>query len=322
MSSIEEFKKSYKFHEETLSYFELVKEAGFGSYMDQPSVAEARLLKEKVSQKFSGEVEFEEKHIKEYFVPLRGGSKIPVTSYRSKNCNLVVKPPILIYFHGGGNVVGSRKTHDAICRIISRDSPCVVVNVEYRLAPEHKFPANNDDAVCVLRWVMQNKALLGTVNECHVGVGGDSAGGRLAAVVCHELPDINFQVLIYPSVDRSKVYPTHEEFKDFPGLSKEMIDWFNEKYFREDENLSDTRISPILRENFQVLPPALFIVAEFDALRDSVRAYYEKMKKAGVSAQLYTVKGVLHGFFNMPGHFKECSKIALEKICKFITTNS
>eukprot|EP00105_Crassostrea_gigas_P041664 XP_019925812.1 PREDICTED: AB hydrolase superfamily protein C1039.03 isoform X3 [Crassostrea gigas] len=318
--SFDKFKPKYKIHEETENYFKLRAEAGAKPY-DQLTVEEAREGNVANAKRFAGTTEFEGT-VKEFTVPTKHCSDgIPITVYRSKHCDLCVAPSVFVYFHGGGNVVGCRQTVDTICRIFSRDAPCVVVNVEYRLAPEHRWPANHEDATCVVRWVKMNKSLLGATNESTVGVGGDSAGARLAATVCHDLPEIDYQVLVYPSVDLRRNYKSAEEFAEMPGLTKKMVDWFMDHYI-DRSDLDNARASPLLHTNFNTLPPALIIIAELDALRDEGIAYHEKLKEAGVKSQIFTVKGVTHGFFHLPGHFKECCLRAHEKVSKFIKVHS
>ncbi|XP_034324464.1 ethyl acetate hydrolase isoform X4 [Magallana gigas] len=318
--SFDKFKPKYKIHEETENYFKLRAEAGAKPY-DQLTVEEAREGNVANAKRFAGTTEFEGT-VKEFTVPTKHCSDgIPITVYRSKHCDLCVAPSVFVYFHGGGNVVGCRQTVDTICRIFSRDAPCVVVNVEYRLAPEHRWPANHEDATCVVRWVKMNKSLLGATNESTVGVGGDSAGARLAATVCHDLPEIDYQVLVYPNVDLRRNYKSAEEFAEMPGLTKKMVDWFMDHYI-DRSDLDNARASPLLHTNFNTLPPALIIIAELDALRDEGIAYHEKLKEAGVKSQIFTVKGVTHGFFHLPGHFKECCLRAHEKVSKFIKTHS
>ncbi|XP_061173957.1 ethyl acetate hydrolase-like isoform X1 [Saccostrea echinata] len=318
--SFDKFKPKYKIHAETENYFKIRAEVGAKPY-DQLTVEEAREGNIANAKRFAGTTEFEGT-VKEFTVPSKQCSDgIPITVYRSKQCDLCVAPSVFVYFHGGGNVVGCRQTVDIICRIFSRDAPCVVVNVEYRLAPEHKWPANHEDAVCVVRWVKMNKGLLGAVNESTVGVGGDSAGGRMAAMVCHELHEIDYQVLVYPSVDLRRNYKSSEEFAEMPGLTKKMVDWFTEKYI-DEKDITNPKASPILQKTFRGLPPALIFLAELDQNRDQGYAYHEKLKEAGVKSQLFTVKGVTHGFFHLPGHFEECCRRAHEKVCKFIKAHS
>ncbi|XP_071161591.1 ethyl acetate hydrolase-like [Mytilus galloprovincialis] len=320
--ALNDLKKKYKVHEETESYFKLRTENGNNKpYYEMSNFDEARIQKEEIAKQFGGEVEFEGS-VKDFTVPspyVKDGVRITV--YRSKNCALVVAPSVFVYFHGGGNVVGSRKTVDTVCKIFSRDAPCVVVNVEYRCGPEHKYPANHEDAVCVVRWVKMNKGLIGAVNESTVGVGGDSAGGRLAASVCHEEYNINYQVLVYPSLDYRRKFNSDKEFEKGPVLSSEVLQWFNRNYINEAD-FEKPRASPLLYKSFNKCPPALIIMAELDMNRDHGYAYHEKLKEAGVKSQTFTVKGVTHGFFVMPGHFKECCQRAHEKVSKFIKANS
>ncbi|XP_062593610.1 ethyl acetate hydrolase-like isoform X5 [Saccostrea cucullata] len=318
--SFDKFKPKYKIHAETENYFKLRAEAGAKPY-DQLTVEEAREGNIANAKRFAGTTEFEGT-VKEFTVPSKQCSDgIPITVYRSKQCDLCVAPSVFVYFHGGGNVVGCRQTVDIICRIFSRDAPCVVVNVEYRLAPEHKWPANHEDAICVVRWVKMNKGLLGASSESNIGVGGNSAGGQTAAMVCHYVEGIEYQVLVYPSVDLRRNYKSAEEFAEMPGLTKKMVDWFMDQYIDRSE-MGNARASPLLQTNFNTLPPALVIIAELDALRDEGIAYHEKLKEAGVKSQIFTVKGVTHGFFHLPGHFEECCRRAHEKVCKFIKAHS
>ncbi|KAK3092702.1 hypothetical protein FSP39_006173 [Pinctada imbricata] len=325
--SCDYLKDKYKVHEETECYFKLRAEAGTKSY-EQLCIEDAREGNVNNAKRFGGNIEFDG-YIKEFSVPAVQSKdlekySIPVTVYRSKACDMVVAPSVFVYFHGGGNCVGSRQSVDSICKIFSRDAPCVVVNVEYRLAPEHKWPANQEDAKSAVRWVMMNKGLIGAVNESTVGVGGDSAGGRLAAMVCHELRGIKYQVLVYPSVDlKREGYQSVTEFCDAPGLTMGMVDWFMGHYIDPSE-YTNPKASPLYHTDteFAKLPPALIVLAELDQLRDMGYAYHEKLKKNGVKSQTHTVKGVTHGFFHLPEQFKECCLRAHEKVAKFIKANS
>ncbi|KAL5009000.1 hypothetical protein ScPMuIL_014581 [Solemya velum] len=315
-----DLKEKYKVHAETLEYVQIRSEANVKPY-DELSVEEAREASLKVVQLFAGNIEFDGT-VKEFPVPsIHCTDGIPVTVYRSKTCDSVVAPSVFVYFHGGGNVIGSRKAVDVICRYFSDKAPCVVVNVEYRLAPEYKFPANHEDAKSVLRWLKESLIFTGAVNESTIGVGGDSAGGRIAATACHEVKNISYQVLIYPNVDMRFDYDSVREFENGPVLSKEQLDWFISHYLPESER-ENPRASPILQPKFDHLPPALFIVAELDPLRDMSYAYSEKLKKAGVPTTVFPVKGVTHGFFHLPGHFKDCCDRAHLKVANFIKTHS
>lgn len=318
---MKEFSEKYKLHAETVSFLK----AKSDSETPPPeglSVEEVRQGALKDAELYAGPVEFEGIE-REFLVPsIYNKDGVPITAYRAKSCDMVVSPPVVVYFHGGGNTVGCRKTHESVCKILSREAPCVVVNVEYRLAPEHPFPADHDDAKCAVRWVAMNKSLVGGVNNSVVGVCGDSAGARIAATVSHELSSsLGFSVLVYPQVSFEKEYKSVEEFSHGPCITKARLDWYRDNYITE-KDFGKPRASPLCFKDFSNLPPTLFIVAELDPLRDGCYEYYEKLKKAGVKGQILTMKGVPHGFWKYPGHFVENCRRAHEKAAKFIKAHS
>lgn len=319
--NLEELSEKYKIHSETESFFKAQADVGAQPYHEM-SVEDARAAAERAAERYSGTVEFEGKQM-DFLVPsIYNKDGIPITAYRAKSCEMVVAPPVVVYFHGGGSTVGSRKTVESVCKILSREAPCVVVNVEYRLAPEHKYPANHDDAKCVVRWVAMNKSLVGGVNNSVVGVCGDSSGGRLAATVSHELSGtVHFAVLVYPNVNFNGHYKSTDEFENGPAISRKTLDWMYSQYITE-KDYSNPRASPLLTKDFASAPPTLVIVAELDPLRDGCYCYYEKLKQSGVKAQIMTIKGVPHGFWKFPGHFKENCNRAHEKAAKFIKSHS
>lgn len=208
--------------------------------------------------------------------------------------------PILVYFHGGGWVAGDLETHDHLCRMLCAGSGCLVISIDYRLAPEHRFPAAVDDSVMAYEWVVENASSLGG-DPTRIAVGGDSAGGNLSAVVClverdrgGRQPD--FQLLIYPGTDMTMSQPSIEENAEGYLLEKEQIAWFLDHYLPEREDRLDPRASPLRAESHEELAPALVISAEFDPLRDESTAYVEKLQAAGVSAELSEYKGAIHAF--------------------------
>lgn len=286
------------------------------------TIEEARDAGLRTSKLFAGSIDFDGV-IREINIPSENVKDgIPVTVYKPSSCG--TSPSILVYLHGGGNCLGSRASHDTICRLLGRDAGCVVANVEYRLAPEFKFPSNHEDVLCAVQWVKTHKEDLGGSDNSTVGVCGDSAGGRLAAVVCHEERGIDYQILVYPNVDSSHASPSHQEFVRGPGLTKDVISWFMDLYFENFEDRLSLRGSPIKNDmkSFTNLPPALHIVAELDPLRDNAILYHEKMKSAGVKSEMVLVPGVVHAYFTYPGHFKESSKAPNEKIVQFIKEHS
>jgi acetyl esterase len=212
--------------------------------------------------------------------------------------------PGLVYFHGGGFVVGSIESHDRVCRALAHQASVVVVSVDYRLAPEHPFPAAPRDAIAVTRWILANADAL-CMDAGRVAVGGDSAGGNLAAVVAQALRDEPrrpaFQLLVYPATDLTRSMPSHALFPESYFLSKAATDWYLANYVRDPRDTTDPVASPLFAADLSRLPPALVIVAGFDPLRDEGRAYAEKMRTAGVEVELDCTEGQMHGFLMFGG---------------------
>jgi acetyl esterase len=208
--------------------------------------------------------------------------------------------PTLIFFHGGGFVIGSIDTHDGLCRMFANLSGCSVISVEYRLAPEHKFPAAVEDAFAAASWVETNAAQLG-VDANRLAVGGDSAGGTLAAVVSQMArdkgtPNLAFQMLLFPATDISADTNSRRAFATDYFLDARDIDWFFRHYLGAEADRADPKASPLLAENFAGLPPAYVMVAEFDPLHDEGVAYAEKLRAAGVAVTLDDRPAMVHDF--------------------------
>ena len=215
------------------------------------------------------------------------------------------KSPALIYFHGGGWVVGGLDSHDGICRWLCARSGCVLISTDYRMAPEHKFPAAVEDCLATTEWVVSNAAELG-IDGTRVAVGGDSAGGNLAAVVsqlAHQSggPEIAYQLLIYPATDMTMSEPSHQELAQGYRLTKPLMEWFINHYLNNDSERTDPKASPMLNEISNGLPPALVITAGFDPLRDEGIIYADKLAAAGVETTHICYDGMIHGFFGMGG---------------------
>ena len=209
--------------------------------------------------------------------------------------------PLVVYLHGGGWVVGDLDTHDHICRTIARNAGMAVLSVDYRLAPEHKFPAALDDAQSATEWAFKNADSLG-VDPGRMAIAGDSAGGNLAAVVAQRrVVPLKYQVLIYPAVDMSMKLPSIETNADGPTLTKKMMQWFIDHYLRHEGDKLDVAASPILAsdEVLSSVPPALVITSEFDPLCDDGEEYGKRLAKNGVNASVVRFNGTLHGFFSM-----------------------
>ncbi len=217
---------------------------------------------------------------------------IPVRTYRPKDAGSGL--PILVHYHGGGWVIGDLDTHDHVCRELCVGAGCLVVAVDYRLAPEARFPAAVDDAWAALQWVAANARRLG----------GDSAGGNLAAVMSILArdaggPQLAFQLLVYPAVDMNFSRPSIDENADGYVLTRDHMIWFRGHYLRSEADRDDFRASPLLASDHAGLPPALVITAEFDPLRDEGRDYAETLQAAGVPATLANHEGQIHVFFQL-----------------------
>ena len=211
--------------------------------------------------------------------------------------------PALIYYHGGGFVIGNLDTHDSTCRRLANKSRCLVIAIDYRLAPEHPFPAPIDDGVAAFRYIRDNAASFGA-DATRLAVGGDSAGGAIAAVVCQACRDAGekmpaFQMLIYPATDSSKQSRSRREFAEGYFLTKDLIDWFWKAYVPATTDLGDLRLSPLLARDFLNLPPAFVLTAGYDPLRDEGRAYADRLIDAGVKTTYVNYPGTIHGFFSL-----------------------
>jgi acetyl esterase len=211
--------------------------------------------------------------------------------------------PALVYYHGGGWVIGDLDTHDVLCREIAHRSSCVVVAVDYRLGPEHRFPAAVDDCLAATRWVHAQAAALGIDASC-IALGGDSAGGNLATVTAIGLRDgggfkPRFQLLIYPGTDMRAVSPSHTSNGQGYMLTADTIAYFRGHYIAHERAWSDWRASPLLHNDLSNLPPALVITAGFDPLRDEGRQYADALSKAGVPTQYVCFERQIHGFITM-----------------------
>ena len=208
---------------------------------------------------------------------------------------------LLVFFHGGGWVIGDLNSHDGVCRSIANKSGHAVLSVDYRLAPEHKFPAAYDDCVTALKWAHENAGALG-IDKSRMAVGGDSAGGNLAAAVAlAEVVPLKFQMLIYPAVDMSMVSPSINENANAPILTKSVMAWFVNLYMNSDADRLDIKASPMVASDDQLkrMPPAIVITAQYDPLRDEGEAYGKRLVENGVSATITRYNGAFHGFFNM-----------------------
>jgi acetyl esterase/lipase len=211
--------------------------------------------------------------------------------------------PALVFFHGGGWVIGDLDSHDVVCRKLAHEGELMVVSVDYRLAPEHKFPAATDDAMAATKWVAENAEQLG-IDASRLMVGGDSAGGNLAAVVAIAArdgngPAIAGQLLIYPATDFAMTHPSHREPETSILLTHSVIKWFRDHYLNDAADVHDWRASPARATTLVGLPPAYVLTAGADPLRDEGDEYAERLEQAGVAVTYRHFPGQFHGFFTM-----------------------
>ena len=236
-------------------------------------------------------------------IPSPAGS-IPARVYTPTRLRMVNGlAPGLVFFHGGGWVIGDLDSHDVVCRKLADEGELMVVSVDYRLAPEHKFPAAVDDAIASTKWIAENAKRFG-IDAARLMVGGDSAGGNLAAVVAIAArdgngPDIAGQLLIYPAIDFAMTHPSHKEPETSILLTHSVIRWFRDHYLSGAVDVHDWRASPARATTLIGLPPAYVLTAGADPLRDEGDEYAHRLKEAGVAVTHRTFPGQFHGFFTM-----------------------
>ncbi|CAF3725595.1 unnamed protein product [Adineta steineri] len=245
-------------------------------------------------------------------------TEIPITIYTPANAN---KDKMVVFFHGGGWTQGSRKTHQTIVNMLADATKSIWISVEYRLSPENKFPIWLDDGCEVTRQILANKTSYGGDENTKVGVAGDSAGGLIAASVCHTIKNLAFQILVYGAFDFA--YGT-ESCKEFTSpehiLTPAILAWFSSNALRNEEDKKNPRASVLLHESFEGLPPCLFIVAELDPLRDDSYEYQKKLEKAGVKTKLVLIKDVIHAYFSLPGIYEKACGQTIEAVTEFMNS--
>jgi acetyl esterase len=239
---------------------------------------------------------------------------IPLRLYRGMG----TKPgplPVLVFYHGGGYVIGDLDTHDYVCRKLANVAQCCVIAVDYRLAPEHRFPAAIEDCAAALRWIAKEATRL-SIDPSRIAVGGDSAGGNLSANMAHlsrdgEAPTLCLQMLLYPGTDMSMSQPSYRrDFTQFP-LSVEAVKYFIGHYLRDSSDYTDPRAAPLLAKIFKGLAPAFVLTAGYDPLVDEGLAYARKLEENGVRVTLVHMSDQMHGFLTM-GRIIRASDTALE----------
>ena len=287
-------------HPQIVELMRRAEEAGVRPTHELPPV-EARAQVERM-YKFPNAERTELGSVEDRSIPGPGGD-IPIRIYRSWATE-GAPAAALMYFHGGGHVVGSLDTHDMVARNLCAVGHCVVIAVDYRLAPEHKFPAAPEDCFAATQWVAGNAADLG-IDPARIAVGGDSAGGNLAAVVALMArdaggPALCYQLLVYPVADYAMDTPSYEQWAEGAGiLTAAGMAWYRDCYLSNEADRSDWRAAPLRAADHSGLPPALVITAECDVLHDESAAYARALTDAGVAVEHRNYPGMMHGFFSL-----------------------
>ncbi len=271
-----------------------------GPPLHEMTPADARAAFERLRSPAPGEpVE----HIEQRRVPGPDGDAIAVRLYVPAAAAAARRGPALVYFHGGGWVIGSLDTHDNLCRALANRSGARVVSVDYRLAPEHPWPAAPEDCYAVVRHLAEHGAELG-IDGSRLAVGGDSAGGNLAAVVAlmardRSGPVLRHQLLLYPVVDHDFDRPSYRENGDGYFLTRDGMRWFWDRYVADPARRNEGYASPLRAEKLAGLPPATVLTAEYDPLRDEGEAYADRLRAAGVATTATRYDGQIHGFVSL-----------------------
>ncbi len=226
------------------------------------------------------------------------------------------KLPILVFYHGGGMVIGTLDSYDTLCRQLCYQAECIVISVDYRLAPEHKFPCAVEDAYAALEWPIMNATNING-DKNRIALGGDSAGGNLAAVVSilaknNHIHGIKLQLLIYPATAPHANSDSHYQFAKGFFLERDTVLWFHDCYLRSEKDREDYRYAPLLCDNLSGVAPAHIIVASHDTLRDEGVAYAEKLQQYNVPVTLSEYQGMFHPFVSLAGILKEGEKAIKE----------
>ena len=232
-----------------------------------------------------------------------GDAEIQVRWYTPSTLAAASGNPVLVFFHGGGWIQGNIETHDSMCRVLAHDGRSLVCSVDYRLAPENKFPVSLNDSYTATKWAHQHAAMFGG-DPGKLAVGGDSAGGNLAAVISFLARDdgsvpIRFQLLLYPVTDLASETESKRKFSN--GFWLDTLPFLIESYVATDEDRTNPLASPLRARNFSGLPPAHIVTAGHDPLRDEGRAYATRLQEAGVDAQYDCYESMIHGFISIRG---------------------
>lgn len=257
--------------------------------------------------------------IEERFIKAKDGEEIRLRIYTPEGEGPF---PVLVYYHGGGWVIGSVEGFEAANRLVATEANVVVVSVDYRLAPENPYPTPIEDCYAALEWVAANAAeIKGDASQ--ISVGGDSAGGNLSTVVAKKAldnngPAIQSQILIYPVTNLEFDTDSYNQFAEGYGLDRELMKWFGIHYVGDEKLYNEPDVSPLKYDSVQGLPTAIVIAAENDVLLDEGKAYAEKLKQDGVEVQYELIPGVIHGYYSIMPFFAEETKQTVQLIVNFL----
>jgi acetyl esterase len=294
----------------------LIEQAGNAEY-HQMAAHEARAAHEERSRALDMEPD-PLAHVSDHALPGPAGP-MPARAYASATPR--GRHPVVLWLHGGGHTVGSIASYDSVCRRLARLSGCLVVSLEYRLAPEHKFPAALDDAWSALAWLTQHAASLGG-DPGRVALAGDSAGGNLAATCAllgrdAGLQALRAQVLVYPAVAARPCFESHHEFAEGFLLTAESIRWFQHQYLNRPAERDDWRFAPLQAPDHAGLAPALVMVAGHDPLRDEGIAYADRLRASGNRVELVNHEGMIHAFWSLGGAIREATR-SMQRAADFL----
>ena len=298
---------------DVVSLLALIKAAGRPALdsLPPPEAREAYQAGRRVLQPDPAEVAA----VRDLVIPGPAGA-IPARLYRGIGTDAAARLPCLVYYHGGGWVIGDIESHDVICRRLANDANCAVLSVDYRLAPEHKFPAAYDDSVAAMRFAVEHPDQLG-IDPAKVAVGGDSAGGNLAAAAALAARDAGLkltgQVLIYPATDMDMTLDAYRRVTDGFPLVAGTMKWFIDHYLRDEADRRDWRASPLRAASLRGTAPAIVIVAAHDPLADDGLAYAKRLEQDGVGVTSHYFSGQIHGFVSM-GRLLRAADTALQMV--------
>jgi acetyl esterase/lipase len=248
---------------------------------------------------------------------------IPLRLYRGAGVEVGNPLPALVYFHGGGWVVGDLDSHDVICRGLANAAGAIVISVGYSLAPEHKFPAGIEDAAATMRFISEQAETLG-IDSTRIAVGGDSAGGNIATVVSlmarnGDVPAVSFQILFYPNTDAALTHTSYLTMGEGYGLTASTMRWYRDHYIRDVSDIDDWRVSPLRAPRLAGVAPTYIVTAAYDPLCDEGMDYVSRLQAEGVIVMHRHLNGQIHGFVSMGQYIPEATSTIVDAAAAWTT---